>query len=134
MFGDWLRRKPAPLTGAPAVRRIKTFSAQSGYVYQYEYQGQRPAAGGDPGIEFVFHLSADRKTWRPCSVFVLNEAVRAWEHAHARTLSVTEWYALAKMALFAAFDERETPAAMHTAPVWVRASDVDGIMESLDLT
>ena len=42
---DWLRKKKdAPLTGAPAVRRQKTYSAESGYVYQYFYEGQRPAA------------------------------------------------------------------------------------------
>jgi len=42
---NWLRKKKeAPLTGAPAVRRQKTYSAESGYVYQYFYEGQRPAS------------------------------------------------------------------------------------------
>jgi len=54
-------KKEAPLTGAPAVRRQKTYSAESGYVYQYYYEGQRPASrDGSSGIEFVFNVSADR--------------------------------------------------------------------------
>ena len=42
MFRNFFSKKPLPLTGAPAVRRLKSYSAQSGYVYQYFYEGQRP--------------------------------------------------------------------------------------------
>ena len=35
MFRSLFSRKDAPLAGAPAVRRLKTYSARSGYVYQY---------------------------------------------------------------------------------------------------
>ena len=41
MLRNFFTKKPLPLTGAPAVRRLKSYSAQSGYVYQYFYEGQR---------------------------------------------------------------------------------------------
>ena len=52
---DWLRKKKqAPLTGAPPVRRQKTYSAESGYVYQYFYEGQRAAErNGSAGAQYV---------------------------------------------------------------------------------
>ena len=64
------KKDHAPLSGAPAIRRMKTYSAQSGYVYQYFYEGQRPLRGAEGGTEFVFSVSADRKTWHPVSVLV----------------------------------------------------------------
>lgn len=131
MFRNWFGKNPSPLTGVPAVRRLKTFSSQSGYVYQYAYEGKRPLAKRG-GTEFVFSVSADRKQWQNVSVLVESVAVRAWERAHERTLSDTEWYALAKMSLFAAFDERATPAHMRE-PVRLREEDVTGIMEQLGI-
>ena len=74
MLSRWFGKKDVPLTGAPAVRRQKTYSAQSGYVYQYFYEGQRPSSP-DPGTEFVFDVSSDRKTSAPVSVFVRAAAV-----------------------------------------------------------
>jgi hypothetical protein len=131
VFRDWFGKKNVPLSGAPAVRRMKTYSAQSGYVYQYVYSGQRPLARS-AGVEFVFSVSADRKNWHEVGVLVEGPSVREWERSHQRNLSATEWYALAKMALFAAFDERETPAGMRGEPVRLRAADVAEIMERLD--
>jgi hypothetical protein len=125
---DWFRKKPRPLTGAPRVRRQKTHSAQSGYVYQYYYEGQRK---GDGGMEFVFEVSADRKTSFPVAVRVPAEAVAAWERAHGRELIANEWYAIAKMALVAAFDERANPGAM-AAPVDVSPESVEEILHTLD--
>lgn len=125
-------KKPEALTGAPAVRRLKTYSAQSGYVYQYCYGGHRPwRRGRDSGIEFVFEISADRKSYRPASVCVSDEALRAWESGHGRTLHANETYAVAKMALFQAFDER-APGQMDE-PILVRTTDVEAILSTLDL-
>lgn len=128
-FRGFFSRKPEALTGAPPVRRIKTYSAQSGYVYQYFYEGHR---GAEAGVEFVFSVSADRKSWHPASVMVSDAAVHAWEREQARTLSSNERYAVAKMALFAAFDERGTPETMKET-VHVREADVAGIVETLGL-
>jgi hypothetical protein len=133
MLRNFFSKKPLPLTGAPAVRRLKSYSAQSGYVYQYFYEGQRPfRGGGESGIEFVFTVSADRKAFHPVSVLVSESALLAWEQAHAHALSSTERYAISKMALFQAFDERATPDLMKQE-VRVRAADVSAINETLGL-
>jgi len=133
MFEKLFAKKQAPLSGAPLVRRLKTYSAQSGYVYQYCYEGRRSfQQSGESGSEFVFSLSADRKTWQPCKVLVPDSSIAAWEAEHGRQLSETERYAIAKMALFQAFDERSTPALMK-ADVLVRIADVEAIVETLGL-
>lgn len=112
---------------------MKTYSAQTGYVYQYFYEGHRPVdQSGDPGTEFVFTVSADRKIWHPANVIVADQAIRAWEQINNRELSSTERYAICKVALFQAFDERATPDLMK-AGIHVRAADVQGIIESLGL-
>ena len=121
----------APLTGAPATRRLKTYSAQSGYVYQYFYEGYRPFRNGSPGgLEFVFQVSGDRKEWRAVSVCIEDDAVNGWEASHERQLSQAERHAIAKMALFQAFDERASPTQMKD-DVHVRRADVDAILDTL---
>jgi hypothetical protein len=132
VFRKLFAKKKAPLTGVPAVRRMKTYSAQSGYVYQYYYEGRRDLSSSDPGVEFVFTISADRKTWTPVSVHVSLAALSGWERSNGRELSSTEHYAVAKMALFQAFDERPQPSDM-TAKVHLRPADVAGIIETLGL-
>jgi hypothetical protein len=133
MFERIFKKKVIPLTGAPAVRRQKTYNAQSGYVYQYHYEGQRPfRRDAEEGTEFVFDVSADRKTSMPVSVFVLEEAVRAWVQQHGRQLAATERYAAAKIALFQAFDERANPGLMKQ-DVRVRAADIEAILAGLGI-
>jgi hypothetical protein len=131
LFRKWFGSKPAPLTGAPTVRRQKTYSAQSGYVYQYYYAGQR-ASDTEAATEFVFDVSADRKTSSPVSVLVMNEAVDTWQRQHGRQLTSAERYAIAKMSLFRAFDERESPGAMSEA-VRVDAAAAAETLSTLDI-
>ena len=128
---EWFRKKPAPLTGRPAVRRQKTYSAQTGYVYQYFYEGYR-ASAGERGTEYVFDVSADRRTSAPVSVLVSDAAVESWQKETARTLSGTEKYAVAKMALFQALDERAAPEALRE-PVRVRPADIQAILATLNI-
>ena len=133
MFDRWLSRKPQPLTGAPAIRRQKTYSGQSGYVYQYYYEGHRPyKRERNHGTEYVFNVSADRKTSIAVSVLVSDTALEDWQGRHGRTLYSSERYAIAKMALFQAFDERPDPATMD-ADVHVRGADVEAILITLGI-
>jgi hypothetical protein len=133
VFRSFFSKKPVALSGTPAVRRLKTYSAQSGYAYQYFYEGHRPfRSGGDRGTEFVFSVSADRKSWHSTSVLLGDGAVGAWQSAHQRELSATERYAIAKMSLFQAFDDRPAPERMQDE-VRVLSSGVEAIMETLDL-
>ena len=133
VFRSLFSKNKPPLTGAPAVRRLKTYSAQSGYVYQYYYEGHRPfRSKPDSGTEYVFSVSADAKQWHPGSVMLGDAAVGEWERTNGRELSATERYAVAKLALFQAFDERSDPEQMKNE-VRVRAADVAGIVETLGL-
>jgi hypothetical protein len=131
---DWFRKKETPLTGAPAVRRQKTHSAESGYVYQYFFEGRRAATrGGEPGTQFVFNVSSDRKSSFPVSVFVADRALASWQREHERELGMTERYAVAKLALFQAFDSRPDPAAL-AEEVGVGAGDAELFLATLDIS
>lgn len=119
---------PAPLTGAPPVRRLKTYHALTGYVYQYTFEGRRPSPG--PGTEYVFQVTADRKTFHAVSVFVLASALAPWEQAHGRPLHPQEHYALAKLGLAAMFDDR--PPSQLAEPVYLSPDDVTAIATQLN--
>jgi len=106
----------------------------TGYAYQYYYEGWREVRPwwGAKRLEFLFRVSGDRKAWRTVTVVLPVAGVREWERAEQRKLSSTEQYAVAKMALLQAFDERAGPAAL-AAQVRVRNADIQGIVERLGL-
>ncbi|HXZ80480.1 MAG TPA: hypothetical protein VEG30_11160 [Terriglobales bacterium] len=92
------------------MRRVKTYTGETGYVYQYYFVGQRPALSGDseaPATEYIFDVSSDRKTTYAVSVFIRGEVAENWSSAHGRPLTDTERYAVAKVRLFHGFDEIE---------------------------
>ena len=125
-------KKPAPLAGVPPVRRIKSYTAESGYVYEYFYEGHRQWRDDrSRGVEFEFRISAGREQWLPAAVVVTDRAVDRWQSAHARTLSSTERYAIAKLALFEAFDKQGAPPQA-AIEVLVSQADVEAIAERLD--
>lgn len=130
-LGKFIRRgppPPEPLKGTPAVARVKLYTAMSGYVYEYFYQGYLDVDGVR---SHRFNVSADRKNWAEVEVVVEDAGVSAWEQASGRELNTAERYAVAKLALFAAFDERETPAAMRE-PVRVEAERIAALLASID--
>ena len=92
------------------VRRMKTYTGETGYVYQYYFVGKRPAlpdAAEAPATEFIFDVTPDRKSMFAVSVFLKPEALATWSTAHGRALSDTEQYGAAKMRLFRGFDQIE---------------------------
>lgn len=90
------------------VRRIKTYTAQTGLVYQYMFVGRRRALSAEaPATEYVFDVSSDRKLTFAVSVFILDAAVASWAESHGRQLIDAEQYGAAKMRLLRAFDEVE---------------------------
>ena len=125
-----LRRVARPeLRGTPALRRMKNYAALSGYAYEYFYEGYRDAGGRR---EYAFTVSGDRKTWFALEVRVWGGAAEAWEQEHGRRLDERERYAVAKLALFSAFDERPNPEAAQ-APVEVTAEAAARLIERLEL-
>jgi len=124
-----MRKTPPPLSGAPAVRREKNYTAESGYVYRYFYLGNRAAEGG---TEYVFEVSADRHGFILVSVVLGEAALARWQSSHARDLAATERYAIAKMSLLRAFDQCPAPSEM-PREVIVSAADVADILETLGI-
>jgi hypothetical protein len=109
--------------------RIKTYSAASGFVYQYQFASHRADETGD---YYVFQTTQDRLSAFSVSVLLQARAVGDWETETARTLSPTEKYALAKIALFTAFDDAAEPESL-PQPVTVDAGQVQAIARMLDL-
>lgn len=113
MLSRLFGRKPAApqaLRGAPAVRRQKTYSAQTGRVYQYYYEGYRETGRGRV---YTFQVSSDRKSSFVLSVLLPQSALDAWRQSGGRDLAPTEQYAVVKMTLFETFDERGDLDAAH---------------------
>jgi hypothetical protein len=87
---------------------LKTYSAQTGFVYQYYFVGQRPALPDDseaPATEYIFDISHDRKSTFSVSIFLAPQALAAWASTHGRELTEPEQYAGAKLCLLQALDE-----------------------------
>jgi hypothetical protein len=130
MWERLFRRRPEPLTGAPQVRRMKVYPARSGYVYQYYYLGHRPwCRSGAAGTEYVFEVSPDRRTWQLAAVLLPELAMASREARLGRALISAERYAIAKLTLFQAFDER---SEVH-GELLVRTADLDAILQTLGI-
>ena len=100
-----------------AVRRVKSYSAADGYVYQYYFfEGNRAQRNGGPGGEFTYVVSVDRRSVYPFKIFVLQSALDNWAKLNGRPLSSSEEYAVAKMRLFQAFDEGAVQAPVEGQP------------------
>lgn len=114
----WTWRKKAQTTrerealhGAPTQRRVKTYSAQAGFVYQYFYSGHRELGPRSQDTEYVFQVSADRKHYHPISIMVTGRALEQWSAMRGRATIATERYAVAKMSLFGLLDQEGQPVS-----------------------
>lgn len=115
------------------VRRVKSYSAASGYVYQYQFQDAHPSTRVEAsGNEYIYYISADRKTMFPIRIFVRRDAVERWSNQTGRTLTGTEEYAAAKMRLFQALDDMEDFATSRPE-LTVDDSNLSELLERLDL-
>ncbi len=116
-----------------AAHRIKSYSSETGYTYQYYFfEVNKARRGIAAGNEYVFLVSVDRKTTFPLRVFVREDAVRKWGKQAGRALSGTEEYAAAKMRLFQAFDEVEGLAQSRPA-LEVDGGNLDDLLRKLDI-
>jgi hypothetical protein len=120
---------PAPET----PRRVKSYSAATGYTYQYVFHEIRKARRGfTVGNEYVYLISADRKTSFPLTIFIGRDAARGWSRTTGRELSGTEEYAAAKMRLFQALDEVENLAVVRPE-IQVDDKQLGELLAQLDL-
>lgn len=120
-----------------AVRRVKSYSAANGFVYQYFFfEVNRIADDSGPIGEFIYAVSSDRKTTFGLRILVRQSALQAWAEANGRALSSSEEYAVAKMRLFQAFDDGAVPpdmAADSALAFLVDESNLDGLLQSLNI-
>jgi hypothetical protein len=116
-----------------AVRRVKSYSAATGYVYQYYfYEVEKARRGDSSGTEYVYMVSIDRKKVFPVKIFVVKEALEKWSARAGQQLTGTEEYAVAKMRLFRAFDEVEGLSAK-MPDLLVDGTNLDDLLSQLDL-
>jgi hypothetical protein len=117
-----------------AVRRVKSYSAENGYVYQYcFYEVNRITYDSSPAGEFIYAISADRKTTFGLRIIVRQAALDVWAHANGRSLTSSEEYAIAKMRLFQAFDEGAVPLTAEAAASVSLLVDESNLEELLKL-
>ncbi|HEY1730632.1 MAG TPA: hypothetical protein VGG15_02740 [Terriglobales bacterium] len=86
----------------------KSYAAQTGLVYRYYFVGQRVALADDPeapSCEYIFDVTADRKTTFAVSIFLSQPALDYWAAHRGRDLTDPEQYAGVKLRLLQAFDE-----------------------------
>lgn len=120
-----------------AVRRVKTYSAADGFVYQYYFfEGNRAQRGGSAGGEFTYVVSIDRQTAFPFKIFVHQSALDDWAAQNGRPLSSSEEYAVAKMRLFNAFDEgvvKASPPGEPPQEVIVNEANLEDLLGQLGI-
>jgi hypothetical protein len=120
-----------------AARRVKSYSAATGYVFQYYFFEVEPAQRGSVrGNEYRYMVSADRQSQFPLRILVNAAAVAVWKLRSGRALSGTEEYAVAKLRLFQAFDEDTSlaaPPAGRIAQLFVDETNLDGFLAQLDV-
>jgi hypothetical protein len=115
------------------VRRMKTYTGERGYVYQYYFVGKRhaPSTRAEaPASEYIFDVTSDRKTTFAVSVFLADEVLQQWAASHRRALSDAEQYGAVKMRLFQAFDEIENMLADGRRLI-VDASTLERVLSTL---
>ncbi len=117
-----------------ALRRVKTYTAQTGMVYEYYFVGQREALAQEvTAREYVFDVISDPRARFSVSVLVQGEGLEFWAANHGRRLSDPERYAVAKLRLQQGFDEIGDMLAEGRSLV-VDATNIEELLAPLDLS
>lgn len=117
-----------------ALRRVKTYTSQTGCVYEYYFVGQREALGRDNrATEYVFDVISDKRAKYSISVLLNEEGCSAWEATHGRRLSAPERYAAAKLRLQQGFDEIADMLAEGRL-LQVGPENIEDVLAPLDLS
>lgn len=107
---SWFSNKAVPLKPLPLSQREKSYSAESGFVYQYCFKGLA-------GKNHVFEVTADRKVHFEVTIALQPESLAPCSERMGSPLRWNEEYALAKLCLFAAFDAVEGPEQLRQTVV-----------------
>ncbi len=120
-----------------AARRVKSYSAATGFVFQYYFfEVERVRRGAKEGSEYRYMVSADRQTQYPLQILVERSAVQDWNRRYGRELTGTGEYAVAKLRLLQAFDQDESlaqPPRGRIAQLFVDETNLDEFLQQLDV-
>jgi hypothetical protein len=108
-----------------AKPRWKTYAAQSGYVYQYIFEGVRKED------EYIFRAVSGPEIEMTLEVILEAKALQTWVNDN-RPLTEIERYGIAKMALMRALDEDNSPGTPR-AEVRPDRAEVAAICKELQL-
>jgi hypothetical protein len=126
-----LRRDP-PLVRTRSTGRPRTYSADSGYVYQYSFAGfRRIKRGGEGYIEYVFEVTGARETPSAVSVLLAEGRLPEWTGTQ-RELTASERYGIAKLCLKRALDSFPDPKSLKPQ-VLPDKMDIEEVAATLDL-
>jgi hypothetical protein len=129
----WRRLFPrkSDLGGAPRLGRQKTYSAESGYVYQYVLSSfKQHRRGGEQVHDYTFGVTGGREPAALVSVLLRASILQQWVARHGRELTASERYAIAKITLKRQLDASETPKSVPAA-IAPDVSDIDSISSFL---
>lgn len=133
---DWWRRlfpRQPELGGAPRTGRQKTYSAESGYVYQYVLLSFRHHRGaGEDLHEYTFEVSGGPGKTSNISIVLKGSVLHTWIRDHDREFSASERYGIAKISLKRELDSAENPAALPSS-VSPTVGQIDDICRFLGL-
>ena len=133
---EWWRRLFPPqrdLGSAPRTGRQKTYSADSGYVYQYVLSSFRQHRRvGEDLHEYTFEVSGGPGRKSSVAIVLKSSVLHTWIREHDREFSASERYGIAKIALKRELDSAEDPSSL-AADVSPDAAQVDDICRFLGL-
>jgi len=120
-----------------AVRRVKSYSAANGFVYQYFFYEVNRINGetGESG-EFTYAVTCDRRSMFGVRILVRQSALADWARQNGRPLTSSEEYAVAKMRLFQGFDAGEVPPNVEpdsAITLVVDGSNLEGLLQTLNI-
>ncbi len=97
------------LRGAPAIRRLKTYRAESGFTWSYHYEGYLQETTPKPAQAFVFTLQGGSGPAGRVFVVIPESTLASACERTGVAVTSRETYALAKMHLFSVLDREEPP-------------------------
>ena len=92
------------------VRRLKTYTSETGSIYRYYFVGKRVALRDEPlapATEFIFDVTRSSGPTFAVSIFLRQHSLDSWQQKNGRDLVEPEQYAAAKMKLLRAFEDVE---------------------------
>jgi hypothetical protein len=117
-----------------AACRVKSHPAANCYACQYSfYEANLGSLDNGPVGEFIYALSADRKTTFALRILVQQSALEAWAQANGCPFTSGEEYAVAKMRLFRASDEGDVPLAAADVSLFVNENNLGNLPGQLNI-